>query len=373
METKTTFFSLYRTISIIIVYGLGIANLFAQNLVENPGFENFTDCPDSYGSFQEDVKAWYKPTDGSTDYFNTCGGKLSVGQNFIGKQDTYEGNAYAGFYAYGPNDYREYITGQLVQTLEKGQKYKFSFKVSLAEKSQFAIDELGMLFSSDRLELNTKRNISFNWIRGKGRKNFVAAQDPRYFKDKNEWMEASGEFIAEGTETYFSIGNFKSNSETHRKRVANNLKKAAYYYIDMVKVEKIVAPFEIGETHVLENLFFEVNGHQIIGDGKKELQQLVDHLKANPDLNISIYGHTDNIGSKTYNKVLSQKRAKEIGLFLLENDLSPSRIAWKGFGDLNPVAANETKEGRKKNRRVEFVFSKRSNGFYASNVFEEEE
>jgi len=372
MKSTTTLQILDRLLFVVTLILLGLASAFGQNLVKNPGFEDHTACPDEYGSFQEDVSSWYKPTNGSTDYFNLCGDKLSTGKNFIGNQKTYEGNAYAGFYAYGPNGYREYIGGELTEKLEKGKKYKFSFRVSLAEKSQFAISELSILFSSEPIELDTKTNISFNMLQRRRLKNYVSVTNHAYFSNKQDWMEVSGEYIANGTEQYIVLGNFKSNAETKKAKVAKNLKKAAYYYIDMISVAPTGMNLELDETYVLENLFFEVNGHEIIGNGKKELQKLIRHLKENPELNIAIYGHTDNVGPKVLNKELSQKRAKEVGLFLLENGLSSSRIAWKGFGDLVPLAANETEEGRKKNRRVEFVVSEKGQEFYASNLFEDE-
>ena len=372
MKTTTTLQVFNRIFFIITFIILGATSSMGQNLVRNPGFEDYLACPSAYGSFQEDLKSWYKPTEGSTDYFNICGDKLSTGLNFIGKQEAFEGDAYAGFYALGPNGYREYVSGELVEKLEKGKKYIFSFKISLAEKSQYAIDEMGLLFSHELLHLRTKKNISSNLMQRNDLNGFVRIKNQKFFSNRDDWMEVSGEYIADGTEKFFIFGNFKPNASTRKLEVAKNLKKASYYYLDMVSLVAKENTINLDETYVLENLFFEINGHRIIGEGKKELQRLVDHLIANPSLNISIYGHTDNVGSKTLNKDLSQKRAQEVGLFLLDNGLSPTRIAWKGFGDLIPLAQNDTEEGRRKNRRVEFIVSKKPQEFYASGLFEDE-
>jgi len=97
--------------------------LSAQNLVKNPSFEDFVQCPDAYGTFNDDVLFWTMPTYGSTDYFNNCSMTMGTTRNFTGKQDTFHGNAYAGLYAYGSKDYREYISGELKQKLEKNKKY----------------------------------------------------------------------------------------------------------------------------------------------------------------------------------------------------------------------------------------------------------
>jgi len=371
MESPTTLNRFKHLVFVTTILLIGLESVSGQNLVINPSFEDFNACPQEYCTFQEDVNSWHKPTNGSTDYFNKCGGKMTTGSNFIGQQESIDGDAYAGFYAYSPNGYREYVAGTLSKKLQIGKTYKFSFHISLAEKSQFAINELRILFSRSALTMDTKRNISSPSISERGLK-IVELKNPKYFKEKNGWMKVTGEYIAQGDEQHFVIGNFLSNKRTKVSKVASNLKKASYYYIDMV-VEDVENSFQLEETYVLENLFFEVDGHRIIDDGKIELQKIVDHLKDNPKLNISIYGHSDNVGFSKYNKELSQRRAKEVGRFLLDNDLTTSRNSWKGFGDMLPVAANSTEEGRKKNRRVEFVISKKEREFYASNFFDDEQ
>jgi len=372
MQTNFTLNVFIRTTLMLSLVFIYCTHSFAQNLVKNPSFEAYESCPQEFGSFQEDVNSWYKPTSGSTDYFNACGSKLSTGFNFMGKQESFEGNAYAGFYAYGPDGYREYISGQFHERLKKGKKYKFSFNISLADKSKFAINEFGILFTEQLVNFKTKKNISLNMIQERGLNSYIELKKETYYSNKESWTKISGTYVAKGNESYFTIGNFRSNGATHKVKVANNPKKISYYFIDMVTLERDEPLFELNETYVFENLFFKVNGYKIIGEGKNELQQLVEHLKTNPDLNISVFGHTDNIGSKNYNKELSQKRAQMVGTFLIKNGLSADRISWKGFGDQSPVAANETDSGRKKNRRVEFVVTTKNQENYASNSFEED-
>lgn len=355
-----------------LILNLFCTTIVAQNLVKNPGFEEMVQCPKEYGSLSEDALFWKQPTNGSSDYFQSCSDNMSIKRNFIGQQETFEGNGYAGFYAYGPEDYREYLAGELEKNLIKGKKYNLSFRVSLADKSEYAIREFGILFVDKELNLDTKRNIPPSLMNRNGLYNYVGLGNHRYYKDKDNWTEISGEYTADGTEKYIVLGNFKSNSNTARTKVASNLKKAAYYYIDMVSITETDNTFNLDEIYVLENLLFEVNGHTVKGKGKKQLEDLVSHLKDNPSLNISIYGHTDNIGSPLYNKELSQRRAKAVGLFLVDTGLSSFRIAWKGFGDVSPLVKNKTKEGRDKNRRVEFVISKKRRDTYASGVFEDE-
>ena len=118
---------------------------YSQNLVLNASFERCNLCPTKLGSFKDDVIHWSAPTLGSTDYFNSCSPLMGTPENFNGKQLAQNGSAYAGFYLYAPDDYREYMQTKLTRKLEKGREYKLTLYVSRAEGSDFAIQEIGVL------------------------------------------------------------------------------------------------------------------------------------------------------------------------------------------------------------------------------------
>jgi outer membrane protein OmpA-like peptidoglycan-associated protein len=77
-------------------------------------------------------------------------------------------------------------------------------------------------------------------------------------------------------------------------------------------------------------------------------------LEANPTMVIEIHGHTDSIGSDAYNQTLSEKRAQSAKDYFVSKGISADRLATKGMGEQDPIATNETPEGRAENRRVEF-------------------
>jgi OOP family OmpA-OmpF porin len=83
------------------------------------------------------------------------------------------------------------------------------------------------------------------------------------------------------------------------------------------------------------------------------LESFVKFMNANPSFNAEIQGYTDSIGSETYNKNLSQKRAKSVMNKLIELGVEANRLTYKGYGIENPIASNDTQEGREENRRVE--------------------
>ncbi len=102
-----------------------------------------------------------------------------------------------------------------------------------------------------------------------------------------------------------------------------------------------------------ENIFFLTNSAQLLSKSYKPLQDVAAILKANPDLQLSVDGYTDNTGTAAANLTVSAKRAQAVKTYLVKNGIDPARIATNGFGQSNPVADNATAEGRTKNRRVE--------------------
>ena len=93
-----------------------------------------------------------------------------------------------------------------------------------------------------------------------------------------------------------------------------------------------------------------------------------DCLSSN-NVKIEIGGHTDNVGTKAYNKFLSNKRAILAKAYLVENGISVARIETKGYGEEFPIATNSTKEGRRLNRRAELVSLPKSKDFIASRTY----
>lgn len=121
-------------------------------------------------------------------------------------------------------------------------------------------------------------------------------------------------------------------------------------YILEIKMKKI----KIGGTVVLRNVFFDTNSYELLSASKVELQKLIDFLNLNKSLIIEIEGHTDNVGTSEFNQKLSEARAKEVYKYLLNSQIDPSRMKFRGYGFEHPISSNETPEGRALNRRTEF-------------------
>lgn len=132
-----------------------------------------------------------------------------------------------------------------------------------------------------------------------------------------------------------------------------DLSKADLY--NELTIDLNLVPIEHGQKVRLNNIFFDYGQHQLLLESYNELARVNDFLAKNPDIKIEIQGHTDNIGSKWFNKNLSELRANSVKEYLIKKGISENKISVIGFGESKPIADNSTDEGRLKNRRVEFV------------------
>jgi outer membrane protein OmpA-like peptidoglycan-associated protein len=129
------------------------------------------------------------------------------------------------------------------------------------------------------------------------------------------------------------------------------------------EMKKVLGDAEVrreGEGIVInfkEKVLFAFNSSDLGGNAQGNLDKLVNILNKYPDTNIEVIGHTDSKGSDDYNKTLSERRATSVTSYLRTHNINNSRLGAKGMGENDPVATNDTEEGRAQNRRVEFVIT----------------
>ncbi|MBT8179290.1 MAG: OmpA family protein [Eudoraea sp.] len=349
----------------------------SQNLIKNPSFEQFGECPVKLGNLDQDVMHWSAPTIGSTDYFHSCSNYMGTPKNFNGVQEADFGSGYAGLYLYAPDDYREYLQASLTETLVKGERYELSFYISLAERSDFAIREFGVLFSDKPLKFETKKNLSkrVRYSAPANRYHYIKIPDKEFYRDTEDWVEVKTAFTALGTERYMTLGNFENNVGTLKTKRKRQAKQGAYYYLDLVSLTGPDSPITIARAdseeppepektyaldaeHTFKNVLFEFDRYQLSEAAMKEVKQVYGYLQQHPDFIITVHGHTDNVGTSGYNQELSENRCKAVTEYLLGLGLSASRVSWVGQGGGSPIASNDTEAGRQQNRRVVFVLSR---------------
>jgi outer membrane protein OmpA-like peptidoglycan-associated protein len=112
---------------------------------------------------------------------------------------------------------------------------------------------------------------------------------------------------------------------------------------------------EVGVVSVLRNLYFDFDKATFKHESYNELNKLERMMRENPNLKVEIAGHTDVVGSKSYNLFLSRKRAEAVKDFLTKKGIDSRRVKIVGYGSSRPLASNDDEnEGRELNRRVEF-------------------
>lgn len=105
---------------------------------------------------------------------------------------------------------------------------------------------------------------------------------------------------------------------------------------------------------ILNNILFKSGSSDLLEESFPELDRVVAYMKRKDKIKVQISGHTDNVGSDKLNQKLSENRAKSVVEYLVEQGIAEERLKYVGFGEEKPIADNDTKEGKAKNRRVEF-------------------
>ena len=237
-----------------IVWLLGVAMLPGQNLVPNPGFEQFESCPKSYTSRAPGtlVPGWEMPSRGTPDYYHSCS-RFNVGvpMNMMGNCFPAEGKAYAGMILLEnpgkmeegkrPLDYREYLRCALEEPLEAGKKYRVGCAFAVAGHSMYLAPRLGLHLSDEPVK---KRKGVI------GVEPNVLMDSTRFDYEQETWYSLSDTITARGGEKHLLIGNFFDDRHTpyrerrlsdypgYRKRSIEEI-AVAYLFIDEVEVRLI--------------------------------------------------------------------------------------------------------------------------------------
>jgi outer membrane protein OmpA-like peptidoglycan-associated protein len=127
-----------------------------------------------------------------------------------------------------------------------------------------------------------------------------------------------------------------------------------YTKSDTIEKNLLIFPIEKGEKIVLRNIFFDFDKAILQEASFPVLQRLVGYLKDDKIDRIEISGHTDSVGSDSYNKTLSGKRAQAVIDYFVKNGVSKDRLEMSAKGESEPIISNDTPENRAQNRRVEF-------------------
>lgn len=335
----------------------------AQNLILNPGFENHKNCPSGITGmdmFLEDVSL---PTSSSGDYFHECGSEdFGVPSNFKGIQKTSEGSGYIGLYFYALNDYREYVQLNTATKLREKHPYKISLQVSLAEASKLALKTMSIMLTNKKIKVPNSSVLTHSRLDLEQDVEFheVPLMADNSMSDKEGWVTLSAEFDAKGFETYIIFGNFRTNENTQlipsdKLPLSGDF---SYYYVDNFDLEELPrVNYEKDKIYVLEHNPFEPKGYDLDAKAMDDIKKIFKYLKENAEVQMKITGHSENIGTKEYNKFISSLRARAVALHLKKLGIADDRIVWEGVGDTKPLRNGKLKAKDFENGRIEFVMT----------------
>lgn len=339
-----------------------------ENLIPNPGFEEYSGTPLGWfftgKDFTRVMKYWESPTAASPDVY---GPRVRVPamwqERGFGKTDAHGGESCIGITVYGCEGgkphCREYIQIQMTESLVPGQRYLFEFWYKPLPRS-LRIDRVGAFFSEDRISSLTDEVLNFAPQCASS-----ALLDPRGL----QWEKFAAEFVAEETSNYLIIGNFWSDELTNTRQPNSNALNFGYLYLDDVLLKKLEPILEVptpdddlsrielkeGQKVELKNIYFDYDKAEFLPRSYRELHALVQRMYAHPKMMIEVMGHTDNQGTDEYNEQLSISRAKAVVDFLIQEGIDQERLKFSGYGSKIPVTSNATEYGRQMNRRVEFL------------------
>ncbi len=237
-----------------------------------------------------------------------------------------------------------------------------NYYVSLPAYQKYLVvmDQRGFLYHQDTLDLQNP-NLYVNKI---------PIQD-KFGSRMNRIKELKADLDKYNNEMQKLIDNKNTNiSEAFAQytTLSENYKKAAteldYLVYDAkaqwlgeendlhLKVDYKVTRIIIGAKFELKNIFFDIGKATLRKESMVELDKLVDIMNRS-DIIIELGGHTDNVGADDANQKLSQERVASVKAYLVSKNVSDNRMAVVGYGEAQPIANNETEEGRQRNRRVE--------------------
>ena len=382
--------NLLRAVSaatLILTCTLGL-NAQDDNLVPNGGFED-TNIKKlkSYGQMEEFCMDWFAATDVPADVFGegAKGDKVGIPENNYGTQDAATGLCYAGFRAYSkdPKLKRSYLEVKLPNTLEKDVMYCVSFDISLADKSRYAVNEIGVIVNDRKIEQPNDGDMIQNAD--------VKQKTNKVFQYMEGWEKFCGTFVGTGQEEYILIGGFggRNNMEIEKVSLPSGMTGAqinhAYYFIDNVSIVAIQAKSQCkcskaderdmdlvyGSSSVMDEdmsdaekikasvVYYAFLKRTPTGAGKETVNNVIEILKANPGMSINIVGHSDDdersegAVNARYARI-GKNRADQVRRMLEAAGISSTRINVTDMSNMDPANTRDSEISRAQNRRVTF-------------------
>jgi outer membrane protein OmpA-like peptidoglycan-associated protein len=358
----------------------------AQNLLPNPSFEDENICTEYDKNCAPE--AWIATSLYANYYFDQLNRSFD-GRHFIGLS---AGRLYV-------NGIRNFLRTRLLCGLRKDKQYRLSFYINSPHD---VLDSIGVYFSPDDFLFEKRKFTAINpqlWSAD-------GFEDPR--PSHRQWQKIELIYTADGTEGFIAIGNFKRIDYKGITRA--EYRNEYYFFLDMVSLvpvdsteklcpgvdsirniiygqnprhevlqkwmyyytknppkseplpqTRLQAPLKRHiDTLIIPDIFFATARYELSPKSFNVLDSFANKLQGYLIDSVIIEGHTDSVGSLSYNEKLSVNRAGSVKDYLMNHvALLQDKTVWRGFAFLRPATSNKTPQGRQRNRRVEiYVYRK---------------
>lgn len=346
----------HRAFVLLAACILCCSTLQAQNLVLNPGFENFNPShtgPSSGQFILSKADNWYSATKGTTDFYKA--GKDTVPM-LMGNTLPHAGNGFSGFHAVyvkRHEEFAEYAGGSLSEPLKTGQRYSVALWIKRALKSDLAVTNIGIVVSAEKTNFPaTEKVLELT-------PDAIIAAGP-----SAQWTLVKTTFVADGGEKFFCIGSFTStlDSNLDKKQNPDRELSYAYYYIDDASIQPVTGnpddpalPKKSARSQSMRfgqlAIYFNTDEWRLSGNAWTVLDSVATIMKSDTHIQLLIVARTDTFGNSSDNWFLSLKRGNTVEEYLIALGVPGRRIAVLPRGESTSSGLNSDKE-----RCVEFQF-----------------
>lgn len=356
--------------------------LYAQELVVNGDFNMPNKCTEYHALCAP--KGWYSSDDGS-------------GYNMLKEEGIKESRCLTLLVKGNSRpDTRNFWQTQMILPMLAGKTYRIRFMLH-PYRTQFFGNMIQLLFTSEKTEIKTWRMVNAT-------PSISFTIDNTYGKIKDGWISYEATYQANGTEKWLLLGNFLKDTQLPDSSRFNTTvdDRGIFYLVENFSIkpvkhlhynkqqykESAEAMLSIRERHPkpaveyslavdtpvaaatphhevidtirFSDILFKTNDHALNMVFKEDLDTVVARIKTHEFLRIIVNGYTDSTGRKETNLTLSENRAGTVRRYLETAGLPADKLTSKGYGDADPIAPNNTPEGRTKNRRVEIIIVRKN-------------
>jgi outer membrane protein OmpA-like peptidoglycan-associated protein len=339
------------------------ASTIAQNLINNPKFDDYSTYLDSKDNLIYQPDYWYyniKNLNHPIYYSSARFLNKSLNNNSHPDADLIQKGQQVNYIGIVilPKPQKAYTA--LKEPLKKGQKYHLKVDIKANALSN-CISDLLVGFK-DCLDCNI--DSALYQLR------LVIPDSVSIDSLVHNWLTLNSDFTASGNEKVFVISagsakDYINIIDSNPEKFQIDLNHSYYwlkYFIDNISLTENkndssfavrIDSLNIGQSLILQNIYFDFDKYVLLKESFLMLDSIADYLDKKRNIRIQVTGHTDNVGSNEYNNELSNKRAMSVVDYLVNKGIAASRLQAAGFGSGFPIESNDTEEGRQKNRRIE--------------------